>query len=69
MTEVKSFQSRLPFLKMIGWDIALTDNGPIVIEINNWWDTTGQLFIGKGWRDKVVACYDAWKNHYKNIEK
>ena len=58
------YQSRIPELKAIGWDVALTDDGPVIIEINNWWDPTGQLFIGKGWRDDVRDCYYAWKNYY-----
>lgn len=56
------FQSRVPSLKVIGWDVALTDSGPIIIEINNWWDPTGQLFIGQGWRESVLDCYKAWMN-------
>ena len=58
------YQSRIPELKVIGWDVALTDKGPVIIEINNWWDPTGQLFIGKGWRDDVRNCFLAWKEHY-----
>lgn len=57
------YQSRIPYLKAIGWDVAITENGPVIIEINNWWDPTGQLFIGKGWRDSVLECYKAWKAH------
>lgn len=63
---VMSWQSQIPYLKTIGWDVALTDNGPVIVEINNWWDTTGQLFIGKGWHNEVKACYDAWIEYYKN---
>ncbi len=59
-----NYQSRIPELKAIGWDVALTDKGPVIIEINNWWDPTGQLFIGKGWRDDVRDCFFAWKKHY-----
>ena len=66
VTEVKSFQSRFHWLKCIGWDVAITEEGPVIIEINNWWDTTGQLFIGKGWHVEVKACYDAWVEYYKN---
>ena len=62
--KICDYQSRIPELKAIGWDVALTDDGPVIIEINNWWDPTGQLFIGKGWRDDVRDCYFAWKNHY-----
>lgn len=59
------YQTRIPQLKTIGWDVALTDNGPVIIEINNYWDTTGQLFLGKGWKEEVRSCYDAWKQHYE----
>ena len=58
------YQSRIPELKAIGWDVALTDNGPVIIEINNWWDTTGQLFVGKGWREEVRNCFLAWEKYY-----
>lgn len=64
--EVKNYQARLPFLKTIGWDVAITDKGPVIIEINNWWDTTGQLFIQKGWKEQVENCYNAWKLYYAN---
>ncbi len=57
---VKYFQGLLPQLKVIGWDVAITDNGPVIIEINNWWDTTGQEFIGRGWAPEVKHCYDVW---------
>lgn len=57
------YQSRIPYLKAIGWDVALTDNGPTIIEINNWWDPTGQFFIESGWRDNVLDCYNAWCNY------
>ena len=58
--KLKSFQQKIPFLKAVGWDVALTDNGPVIIEINDFWDTTGQLFIKKGWRESIRKCYLAW---------
>ena len=58
------YQARIPQLKAIGWDVALTENGPVIIEINNYWDTTGQLFLGRGWRNEVKECYEAWKEYY-----
>lgn len=61
--KVCSFQRSMPFLKAIGWDIAITDEGPMVIEMNDFWDTTGQLFIGRGWREQIRQCYFAWKEH------
>lgn len=62
---VLQFQQAMPFLKAIGWDIAITDKGPVVIEINDFWDETGQLFIGKGWKQEIENCYDEWMNHNK----
>lgn len=62
VSQVSDYQARIPQLKVIGWDVALTDKGPVIIEINNWWDTTGQLFTQKGWKNEVLDCYNAWKN-------
>lgn len=58
--EVCKFQQRFPFLKAVGWDIAITDSGPVVIEINDFWDRTGQLFIKRGWREGIRECCLAW---------
>jgi hypothetical protein len=58
--QVCSFQARMPQLKVICWDVAITEHGPMIIEFNNWWDPTGQLFIGKGWKNEVLECYNAW---------
>lgn len=60
--EVKKYQQAFPYCKAAGWDIAITDNGPIVLEVNDRWDVTGQLFIRKGWREEIRDCYFAWKN-------
>lgn len=61
-TAVIGFQKSLPFVKAAGWDIAITDNGPIVIEVNDSWDRTGQLFIQRGWRDEIRECFKQWEN-------
>ena len=58
------FQGLIPQLKTIGWDVAITDDGPVIVEINNWWDTTGQEFIDRGWAPEVKDCYDAWVKFY-----
>ena len=34
---------------------------PIVIEVNDYWDRIGRLFIQRGWRSDIRKCYDAWK--------
>lgn len=59
--EVIRFQQAFPYCKVAGWDIALTDDGPVVIEVNDFWDRTGQFFIRRGWRDEIRECYLAWK--------
>ena len=61
-TDVIRFQQAFPYCKAAGWDIAITDDGPVVVEINDFWDRTGQLFIGKGWREEIRDCYMAWKS-------
>ena len=60
-SEVIRFQQAFPYCKAAGWDIAITDEGPVVIEVNDFWDRTGQYFIGKGWRNEIRDCYFAWR--------
>ena len=59
--QVNKFQESFPFIKAAGWDIAVTDEGPVVIEVNDMWDRTGQYFIRRGWRNEIRDCYFAWK--------
>ena len=65
--EVKKFQQAFPYCKAAGWDIAITDDGPVVIEVNDFWDRTGQYFIRRGWRDEIRDCYFAWKRTGKQF--
>ena len=60
--EVIRFQQAFPYCKVAGWDIAITDEGPVVIEVNDFWDRTGQFFIRRGWRNEIRDCYLAWKS-------
>ena len=60
-SEVIRFQQAFPYCKAAGWDIAITDDGPVVIEVNDFWDRTGQYFIRRGWRDEIRNCYLEWK--------
>lgn len=64
--EVLKFQQAFPYCKAAGWDIAITDNGPVVIEVNDFWDRTGQFFIRRGWRNEIRECYLAWKKTGKS---
>lgn len=65
-TEVIKFQQAFPYCKAAGWDIAITDEGPVVIEVNDFWDRTGQFFIRRGWRNEIRECYLAWQKTGKN---
>lgn len=69
--KVIGFQQSLPYVKAAGWDVAITDDGPVVIEVNDSWDRTGQLFIGAGWKDEIKACFQKWSEcAYKyNVER
>lgn len=59
--EVKKYQQAFPFCKAAGWDIAITEDGPVIIEVNDFWDRTGQFFIRRGWRNEIRDCYLAWQ--------
>ena len=65
-SEVIKFQQAFPYCKAAGWDIAITDDGPVIIEVNDFWDRTGQYFIRRGWRDEIRDCYLAWQKTGKN---
>ena len=62
--KVIKFQKAFPFVKAAGWDIAITDNGHVIVEVNDMWDRTGQLFIRRGWKPEIEECYNAWKKYY-----
>lgn len=64
--EVIKFQQAFPYCKAAGWDIAITDEGPVIIEVNDFWDRTGQFFIHRGWRQEIRECYLAWQNTGKD---
>ena len=66
--EVKRFQQAFPYCKAAGWDIAITDEGPVVIEVNDFWDRTGQYFIRRGWRQEIRDCYLAWRKYWGDID-
>ncbi|MCQ2283430.1 MAG: hypothetical protein MJZ57_00855 [Bacteroidales bacterium] len=64
--QVLRYQQAFPYIKAAGWDIAITDEGPVVIEVNDFWDRLGQLFLRQGWRNEIRDCYLAWKNTGKH---
>lgn len=64
--EVCRFQQALPYCRVAGWDIAITDEGPLVIEVNDLWDRTGQYFIRRGWRPDIRQCYQTWEQQVRD---
>lgn len=66
--QVLHFQECFPYIKVAGWDIAITDEGPVVIEVNDFWDRTGQLFIRRGWRNEIRDCYLAWRKYWTDLD-
>ena len=59
--EIVNFHECIPYLKIIGWDIAITSSGPKVIEMNCEAAITPQLFLGKGWKNEITQCYRDWQ--------
>lgn len=60
--EVLKFQQAFPWCRAAGWDVAVTPEGPVVVEVNDFWDRTGQAFIRRGWRHEIRQCFVAWIN-------
>jgi hypothetical protein len=59
--QVINFQKKIPFIKVIGWDIAVTDQGAVVIEMNDLFDNVGQYISHRGWKNDISDCYNAWQ--------
>ena len=64
--EVIKYQQAFPYCRAAGWDVAITEDGPVVLEVNDRWDTTGQYFIKEGWREEIRNCYYAWKKENRD---
>lgn len=64
--EVIRFQQAFPYCRAAGWDMAITDEGPVVLEVNDRWDATGQFFICHGWREEIRDCYFTWKKENRD---
>ena len=60
------YHAYFPGLKSLGWDIAITENGPIIIEINVGWQTSSIQMCHGGFRKKIEEIYG---QKYKEIVK
>jgi hypothetical protein len=54
------FQKKITIFKAIGWDVAVTDQGPVIVEMNDFWDNGAQYFFEKGWKNDIRQCYESW---------
>jgi hypothetical protein len=46
---------KLPFVGTIGWDIAATERGPLIIEANLWWTPSFQTALGGAITDELAT--------------
>lgn len=58
--------AKRPFALTLCRSGGITDEGPVVLEVNDRWDATGQFFICHGWRDEIRDCYFAWKKENRD---
>jgi hypothetical protein len=47
---------RLGFVGTIGWDIAATERGPVVVEANLWWTPSFQAALGGAITDELAPA-------------
>jgi Sugar-transfer associated ATP-grasp len=53
----KKFHAHLPGIHSIGWDIAITPEGPVFIEGNDDWDGAVPMVLEPGFRQKLTSMY------------
>lgn len=58
MAMVARLHERLPHIHSIGWDVALSPEGPVVIEGNDDWDGAIQMVLDCGFKDRFLASLD-----------
>lgn len=47
----------LPQIHSIGWDVAITGNGPVIVEGNDDWDGVIQMVVDRGFKQQFMAAY------------
>lgn len=55
--QAKDLHSMLPGIGSIGWDIAISEDGPIFIEGNDNWEINGPQICHGGLKDKLVTLF------------
>jgi hypothetical protein len=61
--QVIKYQQSLPYINMAGWDIAVTENGPIVIEVNSRWGHSFQLDENSVLKTQMRNVFEMWTNN------
>ncbi|HNP36518.1 MAG TPA: sugar-transfer associated ATP-grasp domain-containing protein [Woeseiaceae bacterium] len=54
---VLRLHTHLPGLHSIGWDVAITPDGPVVIEGNDDWDGAVPMAVEPGFRQRLMRMY------------
>lgn len=55
---VCGFHTYLPGIHSIGWDVAITPEGPVVVEGNDDWDGAVSMVLDPQFRERFTAMYD-----------
>jgi hypothetical protein len=53
----EAFHRELYGIHSVGWDLAITENGPIVLEGNDDWDGAIPMTLEEDFRDRFLAMY------------
>lgn len=51
-----------PQNKSVGWDVGVTNNGPVLIEGNHNWNNLSMVLSGKGYKNQLLGYLSALKS-------
>jgi hypothetical protein len=57
MSMVVRMHEYLPGIHSVGWDVAITGDGPVIVEGNDDWDGVIQMVVDRGFRQRFMAEY------------
>lgn len=56
---VRKAHALAPWIKSIGWDVAITENGPLLVEGNDWWGPLSLMWIDE---DFISSSMDVFSS-------